>query len=148
MISKVTWGQCWFLRPGFFKQLGNRNFKVNCRSNLCCIFKEVSSLFKYFQDFSLCVNVSYNYFMLSLNDFPRTINEFYCFYQVVVVFIPVSSSSSFSHFLRVPVVVSCCKFLKFIILKICYEIDLTFLSVEIKINILFVNINFTGNFFF
>ena len=47
--------------------------------------------------------------------------------------------------LRVPFVVSWCKFLKFIISKIFHEIVLAFLSVESKTNILYVNMNFTGN---
>ena len=52
----------------------------------------------------------------------------------------------FLHFKvsRVPSVVSCCKFLKPIILKTFNEIVLAFLSVESKINILYVNINFTS----
>ena len=42
----------------------------------------------------------------------------------------------------------CCQFLKNIILKAYNEIVLDFLSVESKTNIFYVNINFTGNFFF
>ena len=45
-------------------------------------------------------------------------------------------------------VVSCCQFLKAIILKTFNEIVLAFLPVERKTNILYVNINFTGNLFF
>ena len=41
--------------------------------------------------------------------------------------------------------VSCCQFLKAIILKTLNEIVLAFLPVENKTNILYVNINFTGN---
>ena len=46
---------------------------------------------------------------------------------------------------RVPLVVSCCKFLKFIILKTFNETVLAFLSVESKTNIFYVSISFTGN---
>ena len=49
---------------------------------------------------------------------------------------------------RVPFAVSCCQFLKAIILKIFNEIVLPFLPVESKTNILYVNINLTGNLFF
>ena len=45
-----------------------------------------------------------------------------------------------------PFVVSCGQFLKAIILKTLYT--LPFLQVESKTNILYVNINFTGFFFF
>ena len=45
-------------------------------------------------------------------------------------------------------VVSCCQFLKAIVLKTFNEIVLAFLPVERKTNILYVNINFTGNLFF
>ena len=41
--------------------------------------------------------------------------------------------------------VSCSKFLKSVILKTFHEVVLAFLSVESKTNILYVNINFTGN---
>ena len=47
-----------------------------------------------------------------------------------------------------PFIVSCCQFLKSSILKICNEIFLAFLPVKSKIDILYVNINFTGNLFF
>ena len=47
--------------------------------------------------------------------------------------------------LRVPFVVSWCKFLNSVILKTFNEIVLAFLSVESKTNILYVNINFIGN---
>ena len=50
--------------------------------------------------------------------------------------------------LRVPFVVSCCKFLKSVILKTFSEIILAFLSVESKKNIVYGNIDFTGNLFF
>ena len=45
-------------------------------------------------------------------------------------------------------VVSCCQFLKTIILKTFNEIVLAFLPVESKTNMLYVNINFTENLFF
>ena len=47
--------------------------------------------------------------------------------------------------LRRPLVVSCCKFLKFVISKTFNKIVLALLSVESKTNILYVNINYTGN---
>ena len=47
--------------------------------------------------------------------------------------------------LRVPFVVWCCQFLKAIILKLFKEIVLAYFLVESKTNILYVNINFTGN---
>ena len=49
---------------------------------------------------------------------------------------------------QVPSVAFCCQFLKSIILKAYNEIVLDFLLVESKTNIFYVNINFTGNFFF
>ena len=63
--------------------------------------------------------------------------QFFCF----------RDSAVFCLGLRVPFVVSCCKFLKSIILKTFNEIALVFLSVESKTNILYVNINFNGNLF-
>ena len=42
-------------------------------------------------------------------------------------------------------VISCCKFLKFIILKTFNEVVLAFLSVESKTNKVYVIMNFTGN---
>ena len=45
-------------------------------------------------------------------------------------------------------IVSCGQFLKAIILKTFNEIVLAFLPVESKTNMLYVNINFTGNLFF
>ena len=50
--------------------------------------------------------------------------------------------------LRVPFIISCCEFLKSVILKTFNEIVLAFLSVKRKTNILYVNINFTVNFTF
>ena len=44
--------------------------------------------------------------------------------------------------------VSCCQFLKAIIFKIFNETVLAFLLVQSKTNVLYVNINFTGNIFF
>ena len=45
-------------------------------------------------------------------------------------------------------VVSCCQFLKAIILKTINEIVLAFLPVQSKTNILYVNMNFTGKLLF
>ena len=50
--------------------------------------------------------------------------------------------------LRVPFVVSCCQFLKNIILKTFNKVVLAFLPVESKTNMLYVNIHFTRNLFF
>ena len=50
--------------------------------------------------------------------------------------------------IRVPLVVSFCKFLQSGTLKKFNEIILAFLSVERKTNIFFVNIKFMGNFLF
>ena len=58
---------------------------------------------------------------------------------------PVKQLSARILALGVPFVVSCCKFLKYVILKTFNEIVLAFSSVESKTNILYVNINFTGN---
>ena len=51
-------------------------------------------------------------------------------------------------YLLIPFTVSCCQFLKAIILKIFNGIFLAFLPVESKTNILYVNMYFIGNLFF
>ena len=53
-----------------------------------------------------------------------------------------------SNLVAGPFVFSCCKILKSITLKTCYEIALAFLSVESKTNMLYVNKNFIGQLFF
>ena len=49
--------------------------------------------------------------------------------------------------IRVPFAVSCCTFLKSVFLQTLNEIVSTSLSIESKTDILYVNMNFTGNLF-
>ena len=77
----------------------------------------------------------------STNIQPVWLNGWMFVYKVVV-------GSNLVAGLRVPFVFSCCKILKSITLKTCYEIALTFFWVESKTNMLYVNKNFIGKLFF